>query len=240
VRGNLNESVKAKRVEFKNDKFIYLTDTHGLLVLGNFYPASTKPLYIHKSRIENLHNGEVIAFLKTERELLKITVERQTTPSALIETTRWIELWKNLLRNHYKLLNGNFNALVKELEEHGCDRDPATIRSWLFDDLRIGPRKDDDLIAIAIMTNGVELTDNIKEVRNAIRQMTSWRMKASDYIIEQLKEKIRSSHQSIRVNSTIDFEDLGEVEILEITEINTSSDNIDIRNVNRLLEKAKL
>ena len=34
--------------------------------------------------------------------------------------------------------------------------------------------------------------------------------------------------------------DLGEVEILEITEINKSHDNIDTRNVNRLLEKAKL
>ncbi|MDP3666515.1 MAG: DrmE family protein [Sediminibacterium sp.] len=240
VRGNLADSVKAKRVEFKNDRFIYLTDTHGLLVLENFHQSTSKSLYIHKNRIENLHHGDVIAFLKTERELLNKIVARQTTPAALAETNKWIELWKNSLKNHYKLLNNDFNKLAKELKEQGCDRDPVTIRSWLFDDLRIGPRKDDDLIAIAIMTNGTELSDNINQVRVAIRQMTSWRMKASDFVIEQLKAKIKSTHSTIQVNSIIDFEDLGEVEILEITEINNSPDNIDIRNVNRLLEKAKL
>lgn len=240
VRGNLAESVKAKRVEFKNDKFIYLTDTHGLLVLENFHQSSNKALNIHKSRIENLHPGDVIAFLKTERELLNKIVERQTTPIFLKQTDKWIQLWKNLLKDHYKLLNNDFNKLAKELKEQGCDRDPVTIRSWLFDDLRIGPRKDDDLIAIAILTNGTELSDNINKVRAAIRQMTSWRMKASDFVIDQLKAKIKRSHLTIQENSNINFEDLGEVEILEITEINNSSNNIDIRNVNRLLEKAKL
>ncbi len=240
VRGNLSDSVKAKRVVFKNDKFIYLTDTHGLLVLDNFYQSDKKSLYIHKSRIENLHHGDVIAFLKTEREVLNKIVGRQTTQAALAETNKWIELWKNLLKAHYKQLGNDFNKLVKELKEQGCDRDPVTIRAWLFDDLRIGPRKDDDLIAIAIITNGTELSDNINQVRAAIRQMTGWRMQASDFVIEQLKEKIKNSHSTIQVNSVIDFEDLGEVEILEITEINNSYDNIDIRNVNRLLEKAKL
>jgi hypothetical protein len=240
VRENLADSVKAKRIEFKNDKFIYLTDTHGLLVLENFHQSTRKSLYIHKSRIENLHHGDVIAFLKTERELLNKIVARQTTPAALAGTNKWIELWKNLLKSHYKLLNNDFNKLAKEMKERGCDRDPVTIRSWLFDELRIGPRKDDDLIAIAIMTNGTELSDNIDKVRAAIRQMTSWRMKASDFVIEQLKAKIKSTHSTIQVNSVIDFEDLGEVEILEITEINNSPDNIDIRNANRLLEKAKL
>lgn len=240
VRGNLSDSVKAKRVVFKNDKFIYLTDTHGLLVLDNFYQSDKKSLYIHKSRIENLHHGDVIAFLKTEREVLNKIVGRQTTQAALAETNKWIELWKNLLKAHYKQLGNDFNKLVKELKEQGCDRDPVTIRAWLFDDLRIGPRKDDDLIAIAIITNGTELSDNINQVRAAIRQMTGWRMQASDFVIEQLKAKIKNSHSTIQVNSVIDFEDLGEVEILEITEINNSYDNIDIRNVNRLLEKAKL
>lgn len=240
VKGNLSESVKAKRVEFKSDKFIYLTDTHGLLVLDNFHQASSKSIYIHKSRIENLHHGDVIAFLKTERELLNKIVAKQTTASALAETTKWIELWKHLLKNHYKLLDNDFNILVSQMRERGCTRDQVTIRSWLFDELRIGPRKDDDLLAIAIMTNGTELFDNIKTVRAAIKQMTSWRMKASDFVIEQLKVKIKSSYSKIQVNSTVDFEDLGEVEILEITEIKNTHDNIDIRNVNRLLEKAKL
>ena len=240
VKGNQNDSVKAKRVEFKNDKFIYLTDTHGLLVLENFYPTSSKSLHIHKSRIENLQPGDVIAFIKTERELLNKVVGKQTTPSDLAETIKWIELWKHLLRNHYKILNNDFNKLVTKLKEHGCSRDQVTIRSWLFDDLRIGPRKDDDLISIAIMTNGTELYNNIKRVRTAIRQMTSWRMRASDFVIGQLKEKIKNSHSSIQINSTREFEDLGDVEILEITEINHSYDNVDIKNVNRLLEMTRI
>ncbi len=240
VKGNLADSVKAKRVEFKKNKFIFITDTHGLLVLENFHQSTNKSLYIHKNRIENLHSGDVVAFFKTERELLNKIIERQTTPEAFKESIKWIELWKHLLWNHYKLLDGDFNELVSQLRGKGCNRDPVTIRSWLFDDLRIGPRKDDDLISIARMTNGTELRNNIQIVRNAIKQMTSWRMKASDFLIEQLKAKIKSTHSTIQVNSIIDFEDLGEVEILEITEISNSHENINIRNVNRLLEKTIL
>jgi hypothetical protein len=238
VKGNSNESVKARRVEFRNDKFIYLTDTHGLHVLENFNESNIT-LHIHKSRIENLHHGDVIAFIKTERELLNQIVSKQTTPADLAATTKWIDLWKVLLRGHFINLEGDFWKLVGDLRDKGCKRDPITIRSWLFDDLRIGPRNDDDLISIALMTNGLVLYNNIKEVRNAIRQMTSWRMRASDFVIEQLKSKIKRTHKTIQVNSTIDFDDLGEVEILEISEINNTQENIDIRNVNRLIEKAK-
>ena len=240
VKENMSDSIKAKRVEFKNDKFIYLTETHGLLVLENFYQSLNKSLYIHKSRIENLHPGDVIAFMKTEREVLNDIVGKLTTPADLNATTKWIELWKDLLRKHYLQLDFNFNKLVEELREKGCTREPVTIRSWLLDELRIGPRKDEDLISIALMTNGTELYNHINEVRKAIKQMTGWRMKASDYVIEQLKSKIKKTYSSIQVNSTIDFEDFGEVEILEIVDIKNSQDFIDIRNVNRLLEKTKL
>lgn len=239
VKTNQIDSVRARRVEFKNDKFIYLTDSHSLLVLDNYNSFARKSLHIHKSRVEGLHTGDIIAFIKTERELLNKIVEQQTTPVALNETTKWINLWKRLLKDHYKLLNGDFNRLVGELKERGCTRDQVTIRSWLFDDLRIGPRKDEDLIAIAIMTNGTELYNNIHLVRNAIRQMTGWRMKASDYVIEQLKSKIKSTND-IKVNSVVDFENLGDVEILEISEIKNAHDNIDIRYANRLLDKIKL
>lgn len=239
-KGNSNESVKAKRVEFKNDKFMYLTDSRSLLVLENFNQTAGKSLYIQKSRIDGLSHGDVIAFLKTERELLDKIVGKQASPSALAETTKWIELWKSLLKIHFKLLNNDLNKLVSQLKEKGCNRDQVTIRSWLFDELRIGPRKDDDLLAIAILTNGTELYDNIKMVRAAIKQMTSWRMQASDFVIEQLKRKIKKSYSEIQVNTIVDFENLGEVEILEITEINSEFENIDTGNVNRLLEKTKL
>ena len=197
--------------------------------------GETKTCYQSRGRVSRAESPS-----ETERELLNKIVAKQTVPSALAETTKWIELWKHLLRNHYKLLNNDFNKLVSQMRERGCTRDQVTIRSWLFDELRIGPRKDDDLLAIAIMTNGTELFYNIKTVRAAIKQMTSWRMKASDFVIEQLKAKIKSSYSKIQVNRTVDFEDLGEVEILEITDIKNTHDNIDIRNVNRLLEKAKL
>jgi hypothetical protein len=240
VKGNLDESVKAKRLEFKNDKFIYLTDTHGLLVLDNFFQSGSKSLIIHKCRIENLHHGDVIAFMKTEREVLSKIVSKMATPTDLKETIKWIELWKTLLRNLYIKLDSDFYKLVEELRDKGCSREPGTIHSWLFDELRIGPRKDDDLISIALASNGTERYNNIKQVRNAIRQMTSWRMKASDFVIDQLKINIKKNHPLIQINSTVDFQDLGEVEILEITDINNNYNFVDIRNVNRLLEKAKL
>jgi hypothetical protein len=240
VKGNINESVKSKRVEFSGNKFIYLTETHGLLVLENYDNTSNKTTKITKNRIENLHIGDVIAFLKTEREVLNDIVEKQTTQEELAETLKWIHLWKNSLREYYLSLNRDFNKLVRDLREKHCSREAATIRSWLFDELRIGPRKDDDLISIALVSNNNELLENIHNVRSAIRQMTSWRMKASDFVIEQIKNKVKFSATKMKVNSVMDFEDLGEIEILEIIEISTTYDNVDTRNTNRLIEKSNL
>lgn len=139
VKGNLGESVKAKRVEFKNDKFIYLTDTHSLLVLENFFQRSGRQLSIHKSRIENLRHGDVIAFLKTERELLSKVVARQATPSALAETTKWIELWKQLLRKHYNFLHNDF-IFLRSLNQSHLTATPRTFqnnkRIFIFFSLR--------------------------------------------------------------------------------------------------------
>jgi hypothetical protein len=238
VKGSQVDSIKAKRVEFKNNKFIYLTDTRNLLVLENYNSSSKRSLHIQKSRIESLRQGDIIAFISTERELLNRIVERQTTASILSDTAKWIDLWKRSLKNHYKSLNNDFNRLTRDLKEIGCNRDPVTIRSWLFDELRIGPRKDEDLISIAILADNTELYENIKQVRRAIKQMTSWRMKASDFVIDQLKSKIKTIHSKVDVNCIVNFEDLGEIEILEITEIKNTQDNVDIRNANRLLEKS--
>lgn len=237
VKGNINESVKAKRLEFKGNKFMYLTETHRLLVLENFDNTPEKGIKISKSRIENLNVGDVIAFLKTEREVLNSIVKNQTTQEALTETLRWIHLWKNSLKDYYLQLNKDFNRLVQQLRDNHCSRDEATIRSWLFDDLKIGPRKDDDIISIALVSNKNELLENINVVRAAIRQMTSWRMKASDFVIEQIKNKLKHSRTKLKINNAIDFEDLGEVEILEISVINSVYDNVEFRNSNRLIEK---
>ena len=137
-------------------------------------------------------------------------------------------------------MNRDFNRLVQDLRDKHCSREAVTIRSWLFDELRIGPRKDDDIISIALVSNNNELLENVNKVRSAIRQMTSWRMKASDFVIEQIKSRIKNSRTKLKINSVIDFEDLGEVEILEISEINSVYDHVDVRNSNRLIEKSNL
>jgi len=237
VKENTNECIKAKRLEFEGNKFMYLTETHSLLVLENIDYTSEKGIKISKSRIENLKMGDVIAFLKTEREVLNRIVENQTTQEAFAETIRWINLWKSSLKEYYLRLNKDFNHLVQELRDNHCSREAATIRSWLFDDLKIGPRRDDDIISIALVSNKNELLENINVVRAAIRQMTSWRMQASDFVIEQIKNKLKHSRTKLKINNVIDFEDLGEVEILEISAINSVYDNVDFRNSNRLIEK---
>jgi hypothetical protein len=81
------------------------------------------------------------------------------------------------------------------------------------------------------------LNDNIAKVREAIRKMTGWRMKAADAIIKKIKSKVHEFADSSIVNKTIVLEDLGSMTVLRTMDISKNWESIDGRYINRLLQK---
>ncbi|HMJ46573.1 MAG TPA: DrmE family protein [Ferruginibacter sp.] len=238
AKGNLIDSIKAKRIDFENDTFLYSSETHKLLVINDLVEsAKGEKGNLHRKKIEALKNGDVIALINTDRDILVELVEKNTNTKELASVKKWTELWKNLLKEYYAAIGNDFKKLVDDLRKNDCKKHPVTIRTWLQDETRIGPDDNADLISIALLTDSNHLNDNIHTVREAISKMTGWRMKASDFIADKIKSQIHEFADSSIINKKISIEGLGSVIVLKVIEVSNIWENIDTKYVNRLIQK---
>lgn len=238
VTGDIADSIRAKRIDFENDSFIYYaSESHKLLVINDLAEGQKESTRYYRKKADALKAGDIIALINTDRDILAELVEKNTTQKDLSEVKQWTDLWKNLLKEYFISIGSDFKKLVEDLREHDCKKHEVTIRTWLQDENRIGPDDDSDLISIALLTNSDFLNDNIDTVRKAIRKMIGWRMKAADAIIKKIKSKIHEFADSSIVNNTIVIEELGSLTVLKIKEISEKWESIDGRYINRLLQK---
>lgn len=237
AQGSLTESCKAKRIDFENNTFIYASDSHKFVVINEIIESSIVNPKIQNKKMDSLNSGDVIAFIDTDRDVLVELVDKNTNQNELVAVKKWTNLWKTLLRNYYYSIGNNFKKLVDDLRKCHCKKLDVTIKAWLQDDNRIGPDDDSDLISIAMLTNSDYLMDNIQIVRNAISQMTGWRMKAADFVRDKIKANLVELANNSIINSSFEVPDLGTVEILKVSELKKESENIDKKYVHRLLKK---
>lgn len=237
AKGNLIDSIKAKRIVFESDFFIYTTESHKFLVINELIERKGEKANLFRRKVESLQTGDVIAFINTDRDILVELVEKNTNTKELVSVKQWTELWKNLLKDYYASIGSDFKKLVEDLRKNDCKKHEVTIRTWLQDESRIGPDDDADLISIALLTKSDLLNDNIKRVRDSITKMKGWRHNASDFIIGNIKAKIYQYADSSVINKQISIEGLGSVFVLKVIEVSNVWENIDVRYVNRLLQK---
>jgi hypothetical protein len=236
-KGNISESIKSKRIEFENNMFIYATESHKFLVINELFDSERSDPNIQMNKYESLNIGDTIAFINTERDVLVEIVEKMVDPEELFKVKRWTELWKTLLRNYFEAIDYDFKKLLKAMRRYECNRHPATIRAWLQDDSRIGPESNSDLTSIAFLTKSTELKDNISSVREAIGIMTGWRMRAADFVRREIRNKLMEIISKSKISESIEIPDLGNLEVLQISELKREANEIDKRYVNRLLLK---
>ncbi len=236
-KGNIADSCKAKRVDFENNTFICTTESHKFPIINELLELSKSNPNIHSKTFDALQTGDVIAFINTVTDVLAEQVEKSTKPNELQKVKKWTSLWKTLLRNYFSSMNNDFEKLVEDLKEYDCRKKPATIKNWLQDDNLIGPDSNNDLRSIAMISNSELLMENIDVVREAINQMTSWRIQAATIVRDKIRNRLLGIAKSLTINSSIDIPDLGRVEILKISDLKKEAEEIDKRFVHRLILK---
>ncbi|PKP53452.1 MAG: hypothetical protein CVT92_03935 [Bacteroidetes bacterium HGW-Bacteroidetes-1] len=240
AKGNMIDSIKAKRIVFESDFFIYTTESHKFLVINELIKKHSAKANLHRRKVEGLQTGDVIALINTDRDILVELVEKNTNTKELASVKQWTELWKNLLKEYFASIGNDFKKLVEDLRNNDCKKHEVTIRTWLQDENRIGPNDDSDLISIALVTNSQELLDNISKVRDSISKMVGWRMQAADYISNQIKSKIHKIIDDSLINSKVEIEGLGSITILKVNNISNNWEEIDVRYSNKLLQKENI
>src|SRR5207302_11211668 len=69
---------------------------------------------------------------------------------------------------------------------NGCYATVFTIRHWVNSDVTIGPRREEDLAAIANATKNPEFQAKLYEVKAAIREVRGAHLQASSFLINKL------------------------------------------------------
>jgi hypothetical protein len=234
---NNAESVRARRIDLENNRFIYATDSHKFILINEFRtPGKKDPAIIYK-KPDSMHPGDVIAFINTERDILVDLVRKSARPEQFAAVKQFTDLWKTLLREYYVSIGSDHKRIVAELRNYGCLRHEATIRTWLQDENLIGPDDDADLICIAQLTGSDTLRKDLGAVRKAIDQMIKWRFQASELVREKIKENLASITNQTLIDTSVDIPDLGKVTFLKVTELKKETESIDKKYVHKLLTK---
>ena len=237
TRGNQDERIKAKRLDFENNYFVYAAESHKFIVVNELLNNDNLNPNICLTRYESIQTGDVIAFIQTERDVLVAVVEVITRPDDLLKVKKWTGLWKNELKQYYETIQHDFTRLIRDLRGNGCERTEQTIRNWLRDDDIIGPEDDRDLKSIALMTNSSKLLYNIDTVREAIRQMTSWRLQASNIVRDVIINNLNGIAGPAVINTQLGIQQLGSVDILKVIGKNNTLQDVNKIFVNRLLRR---
>jgi hypothetical protein len=231
------ESIKAIRIDFENQSFVYSTLTHKFLVLNDLFDVTLKNGIIYNRRYESIRTGDILALIDTDRDVLVELVESISDQNELKSIKKWTELWKIELKKYFEFIGNDFKKLVEDLRSNDCQKHPVTIRTWITDESKIGPDDDADLISIALLTKSEELYQNIPLVRKSISQMTSLRMRASDFVREMIKNNLSKMGKNASLEQEIEIKDLGSVKILKVKDILTTPIIVDKKYVNRLIKK---
>lgn len=237
-RGTMpEESIKAIRIDFENQSFVYSTLTHKFLVLNDLFDVTLKNGIIYNRKYESIRTGDILALIDTDRDVLVELVESISDQNELKSIKKWTELWKIELKKYFEFIGNDFKKLVEDLRSNDCQKHPVTIRTWITDESKIGPDDDADLISIALLTKSEELYQNIPIVRKSISQMTSLRMRASDFVREMIKNNLSKMGKNASLEQEIEIKDLGSVKILKVKDILTTPIIVDKKYVNRLIKK---
>ena len=192
---------------------------------------------IYNRRYESIRTGDILALIDTDRDVLVELVESISDQNELKSIKKWTELWKIELKKYFEFIGNDFKKLVEDLRSNDCQKHPVTIRTWITDESKIGPDDDADLISIALLTKSEELYQNIPLVRKSISQMTSLRMRASDFVREMIKNNLSKMGKNASLEQEIEIKDLGSVKILKVKDILTTPIIVDKKYVNRLIKK---
>lgn len=237
VKSNTIESVKVRKIEFENNYFMFATDSHKFLVINEILEESSDKAKITRIKTESIMPGFIVAQINTDRDILVELVEKNNDAKEFQLVKSYTSLWRNLLKNYFISIGSDFKKLVQELRNCHCDKHEVTIRTWLQDETKIGPEDNSDLISIALLTGSDKLNDNLELVRTSIRKMTGWRMKASDIIMEKIKNEIQSKVTNSLINKIVNIDGLGTVRVLKVKYVSQTTDFVDAKFVNKLLQK---
>lgn len=130
--------------------------------------------------------------------------------------------------------------LREKLRMYGLERTEMTIRNWLFGPSIIGPTSKGDLTLIANVVGDEMLQRDIDAVWNAIASIRSSHISAGNGISAMLRDELVDQiehRETLTGHYSLSF---GEIDVVEVYELDTNSLEMPSSLVNRLLKPERM
>lgn len=195
----------AHYVGFHGNGYCFLTEAHKVpvltdLVVGRDLPGGHVPL----RAVRKLVPGDFLLFRDHgDQDVIAAIAEQELGSSTYAELRRIADVWRSALNS----IGGDPRTIWRRLRAAGLNRSSLTVRAWLTEGERIGPRSERDLRVIAKVSGDQELTDGLEHVSAAIGATRAAHVKAgftlSKLLLRELPGKLPAIDETGgRVNFT--------------------------------------
>lgn len=223
-------TLDARIIRFAGRSWMPATEEHRLLCL-RVSPGKNVP-GVGQLLLEEIQEGSRILVREGgEKDVIR-TIARQICGA---EKYDYLRLQAGLWRDALQTSGLNVKSIAKALSNTGVRKHTATIRGWLMDDARIGPRRDDDVATIAATFPLPGKTPkDWKNCCDAISQLRGLHLSAGAMLTDQLFNRCGSMLlEPTETEIAVEF-DLGVVWILTAATVEPNAKPCPVSIINRV------
>ena len=230
-------TTKARFVDFSQDMYAYLRPNHKVPVVTDFIDGhADESAGIPSKDVSQLKVGDYVIFREgSDSDLLRAIADIGLAGAGKSEHREVAGLWKQVLRRFVCEHSDGFEGALIELWDEGLKPTEITIRSWLNDEHRIGPRNEQDIEIIARVSGNQELQEQLDYVRRAIKEVRGAHLQAAHFLAQKLIAQVPSLlKQGLVESHTIEIEDIGQAFVVCVEDLDEEEIEVPLTEVNRL------
>ena len=232
-------ATEARFLSFSREMYAFLRPNHKLPVVTDFIVEHADESATVPSRdVSQLKVGDYVIFREgSDSDLIRELADAGLDGVGKGEHRKVAGLWKQALLQFVTEHPYGFEGALIELRDEGLKPTEITIRSWLSDEHRIGPRNEKDLEIIAHVSGNQELQERLDDVRRAIKEVRGAHLQAAHFLAQKLIDQVPSLlRQGLVGSHTIDIEDIGQAFVVCVEYINEEDIEVPLTEVNRLFK----
>ncbi len=229
-------TTEARPVDFSHDMYAYLRPNHRVPVVTDFITGhADESAEIPSRYVSQLKVGDYVIFREgSDSDLLRVLADRGLDRGGKGGHRKIAGLWKRALMRFVCEHSDGFEGALIELWDEGLKPTEVTIRGWLNDEHRIGPRNEQDIEIIARVSNNQELQEQLDYVRRAIKEVRGAHHQAARFLAQKLIAQLPSFlKQGLDKSHTIEIEDIGQASVICVEYIHEEKE-VPVTEVNRL------
>ena len=230
-------TTEARFLSFSQEMYAFLRPNHKVPVVTDFIAEHADESATVPSRdVSQLKVGDYVIFREgSDSDLIRELADTGLDGVGKGEHRKVAGLWKQALLQFVTEHPYGFEGALIELWDEGLKPTEITIRSWLSDEHRIGPRNEKDIEIIAHVSGNQKLQERLDDVRRAIKEVRGAHLQAAHFLAQKLIDQVPSLlRQGLVGSRTIDIEDIGQAFVVCVEYISEKDIEVPLTEVNRL------